>query len=151
MKKFVYDSWNGVMNYDKNPLKNIPDLNTRHMVMQVLAWMWCIAFSMYFSSMWIFGVTAIAHVIILAAIVLTVASFEIAKHKPDFYLRLEKGTNGYADKNKMLVALALNSKEYIGSSNQAPVQTQVQQPVQQAQTTNPTPNAGGIPPWAQNK
>ena len=51
----------------------------------------------------------------------------------------------------MLVALALNSKEYIGSSNQAPVQTQVQQPVQQAQTTNPTPNAGGIPPWAQNK
>ena len=33
--------------------------------MQVLAWMWCIAFSMYFSSMWIFGVTAIAHVIIL--------------------------------------------------------------------------------------
>ena len=95
MKKFVYDSWNGVMNYDKNPLKNIPDLNTRHMVMQVLAWMWCIAFSMYFSSMWIFGVTAIAHVIILAAIVLTVASFEIAKRKPDFYLRLEKGTNGY--------------------------------------------------------
>lgn len=95
MRKFIYDSWNGVMNYDKNPLKNIPDLNTRHMVMQVLAWMWCIAFSMYFSSMWIFGVTAIAHVIILAAIVLTVASFEIAKRKPDFYLRLEQGTNGY--------------------------------------------------------
>ena len=95
MKKFIYDSWNGVMNYDKNPLKNIPDLNTRHMVMQVLAWMWCIAFSMYFGSMWIFGVTAIAHVIILAAIVLTVASFEIAKRKPDFYLRLEQGTNGY--------------------------------------------------------
>ena len=43
----------------------------------------------------------------------------------------------------MLVALALNSKEYIGSSK-TPVQTQVQQPVQQAQTTNPTPN-GGIP------
>ena len=95
MREFIYDSWNGVMNYDKNPLKNIPDLNTRHMVMQVLAWMWCIAFSMYFSSMWIFGVTAIAHVIILAAIVLTVASFEIAKRKPDFYLRLEQGTNGY--------------------------------------------------------
>ena len=95
MRKFIYDSWNGVMNYDKNPLKNIPDLNTRPLVMQVLAWMWCIAFSMYFSSMWIFGVTAIAHVIILAAIVLTVASFEIAKRKPDFYLRLEQGTNGY--------------------------------------------------------
>ena len=66
-------------------------------------------------------------------------------------IAIEKGTNGYADKNKMLVALALNSNEYIGSSNQAPVQPQVQQPVQQAQNTNPTPNAGGIPPWAQNK
>ena len=31
-------------------------------------------------------------------------------------IKIEKGTNGYADKNKMLVALALNSKEYIGSS-----------------------------------
>ena len=90
MKKFVYDSWNGVMNYDKNPLKNIPDLNTRHMVMQVLAWMWCIAFSMYFSSMWIFGVTAIAHVIILAAIVLTVASFEIAKRTCRFLFKIRK-------------------------------------------------------------
>ena len=66
-------------------------------------------------------------------------------------IAIEKGTNGYADKNKMLVALALNSNEYIGSSNQAPVQPQVQQPVQQAKNTNPTPNTGGIPPWAQNK
>ena len=59
-------------------------------------------------------------------------------------IAIEKGTNGYLDKNKMLVALALNSNEYIGSSNQAPVQPQVQQPVQQAQNTNPTPNAGGF-------
>ena len=48
-----------------NPLKYIPDLNTRHMVMQVLAWMWCIVFSMYFGSMWVFGITAIAHVFII--------------------------------------------------------------------------------------
>ena len=27
---------------------------------------------------------------------------------------IEKGTNGYVDKNKMLVPLAVNSKEYIG-------------------------------------
>ena len=35
---------------------------------------------------------------------------------------IEKGTNGYADKNKMLVPLAVNSNEYIGSTGQAPVQ-----------------------------
>ena len=55
--------------------------------MQVLAWMWCIVFSMYFGSMWVFGITAIAHVFILSAIVLTVATFETAKRKPTFFLK----------------------------------------------------------------
>ena len=85
--KYIYDTWNSVMNHDRNPLKNIPHTNTRHMIMQVLAWMWCIAFSSYFSSMWIFGITAIAHIIILAAIAVTVATFETARRKPDFFLR----------------------------------------------------------------
>tara|TARA_B100001027_G_scaffold122648_1_gene84721 strand:- start:1190 stop:1525 length:336 start_codon:yes stop_codon:yes gene_type:complete len=83
------------MDYDRNPLRHIPDTNTRHMVLQVLAWMWCIAFSMFFGSMWIFGITAIAHVFILAAIVITVATFETAKRKPTFFLRMEQKTNGY--------------------------------------------------------
>ena len=87
MRRLVYNIWDSVMNYEHNPLRHIPDLNTRHMVMQVLAWMWCIAFSMYFGSMWMFGITAIAHVFILAAIVLTVATFETAKRKPSFFLR----------------------------------------------------------------
>jgi len=85
--KYIYDTWESIMNHDRNPLKNIPDTNTRHMIMQVLAWMWCIAFSSYFSSMWIFGITAIAHIIILAAIAVTVATFETARRKPDFFLR----------------------------------------------------------------
>ena len=85
--KYIYDTWESIMNHDRNPLKNIPHTNTRHMIMQVLAWMWCIAFSSYFSSMWIFGVTAIAHIIILAAIAVTVATFETARRKPDFFLR----------------------------------------------------------------
>ena len=85
MREYIYNSWNSVMEHDKNPLKNIPDLNVRHMVMQVLAWMWCVAFSMYFGSMWVFGLTAIAHVVLLAAIVVTVATFETAKKNPDFF------------------------------------------------------------------
>ena len=92
MRQFVYDSWNSVMNADKNPLKNIPDLNTRHMVLQVLAWMWCIMFSLYFGSMWVFGITAIAHVFILAAVVLTVATFETAKHRPNFFVKFPTST-----------------------------------------------------------
>ena len=85
MREFIYDSWNSVMNMEKNPLRHIPDLNTRHMVLQVLAWMWCIMFSLYLGSMWVFGITAIAHVFILASIVLTVATFETAKRRPTFF------------------------------------------------------------------
>ena len=41
------------------------------------------------------GITMIAHVIFLAAIVITVATLETAKNKPNFFLRLEQRTNGY--------------------------------------------------------
>ena len=96
MKQFIYDSWNGVMNANINPLKHIPDTNTRHMVLQVLAWMWCIVFSMYMGSIFVMGVTMIAHVVFLAAIVITVATFETAKRNPKaFTLRMEHKTNGY--------------------------------------------------------
>ena len=75
MQRTIYDSWSVVMNHNKNPLKNIPDTQVRHMIMQVLAWMWCIVFSMYFSSMWMFGITTIAHTMLLGAIAFTVLTY----------------------------------------------------------------------------
>lgn len=95
MREFIYDSWNGIMDAKFNPLRHIPDTNTRHMVLQVLAWMWCMVFSFYMGSVFVFGASAIAHIIFLAAIVVTVATFETAKRKPEFFLRMEQGTNGY--------------------------------------------------------
>tara|TARA_B100001109_G_C18623971_1_gene362842 strand:- start:73 stop:564 length:492 start_codon:yes stop_codon:yes gene_type:complete len=92
MREFVYDSWNGVMNADRNPLRHIPDTNTRHMVLQVLAWMWCIIFSMWVGSFWIMGVSMIAHALILAAIVITVVTFETAKRKPTFFQNFPTST-----------------------------------------------------------
>ena len=85
MRSFIVDSWNAVMNHNYNPLKNIPDLNVRHMAMQILAWMWCVAFSMYFTSVWLFGITTIAHIILLGAVFFTVLTFETAKRKPRFF------------------------------------------------------------------
>ena len=68
MRKIIYDTWNVVMNHNINPLKNIPDINVRHIVMQALAFMWCVAFSTYFTSIWLFGITTIAHIILLGAV-----------------------------------------------------------------------------------
>ena len=95
MRQFVYDSWNSVMDMDKNPLRHIPDLQTRHMVLQILAWMWATTFSLWVGSIYAFGVSTIAHLVIIAAIVVTVWTFETAKRRPTFFLRMEHGTNGY--------------------------------------------------------
>ena len=32
MREWVYDSWNVVMNHNKNPLSEIPNLHTRHTI-----------------------------------------------------------------------------------------------------------------------
>ena len=72
MREFIYDSWNGIMDAERNPLKHIPDTNVRHMVMQVLAWMWCITFAMLIGSWTVFAISAVAHVFLIAAIVITV-------------------------------------------------------------------------------
>jgi hypothetical protein len=85
MKEFIYDSWNGVMNSNVNPLRHIPNLHVRHMVLQVLAWMWCIVFAFYLGSVVAFGVSAVAHAIVLAAIVITVGTFETARTNPTFF------------------------------------------------------------------
>tara|TARA_B000000557_G_scaffold252010_1_gene239799 strand:- start:50 stop:415 length:366 start_codon:yes stop_codon:yes gene_type:complete len=87
VKQFVYDSWNGVMSLEHNPLKNIPSLQARHLILQCLAWTWCTTFSLSIGSIYVFGFTAIAHVLILAAIVITVSTFETAKRKPHFFLK----------------------------------------------------------------
>ena len=94
MNKFIHDSWNVVMNSEHNPLRNIPDTNTRHLVMQILAWMWCIIFSMYVGSITVFGVSALLHSILIAGIVITVATFEVARKRPQYFGGLGRGTGG---------------------------------------------------------
>ena len=86
MREFIYNSWNGVMNSNYNPLRHIPDLNTRHLVLQVLAWMWCIVFAIIVGSWTVFGVSAVMHVILLAAIAITVGTFEVARKNPSFFM-----------------------------------------------------------------
>ena len=86
VKEWIVSSWNVIMDDRRNPLSAIPDTNVRHMVMQVLAWMWCIIFSMSIGSITVFAYTAIAHTLLIAGIVATVVIFETAKRKPGFFL-----------------------------------------------------------------
>ena len=55
MREAIYDMWNTVMNADYNPLKNIPSLQARHMILQILAWTWASSFALAYGSLWIWG------------------------------------------------------------------------------------------------
>ena len=92
MRKFIYDTWNVVMNYERNPLRHIPDTNTRHMIMQVLAWMWCVVFGIIVGSMYAGVFSMLLHTLLLGAIAVTVATFETAKRNPT---KLMNFTSGY--------------------------------------------------------
>jgi hypothetical protein len=80
------------MDAEHNPLKNIPDLMVRHMVMQILAFMWSSVFAiMVINSITAFMYSAIGHVIFVAAVVITVATFKVAETNPGAF----KFKNGY--------------------------------------------------------
>ena len=86
--------YNLVMDSRHNPLSNIPDTTTRHLVMQMLAWMWCIVFSMWLGSIVVFGISAVVHAILLAGIFVTVGVFETAKRHPVHYGGLGRANGG---------------------------------------------------------
>mgnify|MGYP000545249786 FL=1 len=93
MREYIYESWNSVMDANINPLKNIPNLQVRHLIMQILAWMWVSVCSMYMGSIMFWGINAIAHTLLLAAIVITVGTFDTARRNPDVFKRID-GYNG---------------------------------------------------------
>ena len=86
--------YNLVMDSRYNPLSNIPDTTTRHLVMQMLAWMWCIVFSMWVGSIVVFGISAAVHAILLAGVFVTVGVFETAKRNPVHYGGLGRANGG---------------------------------------------------------
>ena len=83
-----------IMDSKHNPLSNIPDTNTRHLIMQILAWMWCIIFSMWMGSIVVFGISAIAHALLIAGVFITAGVFETAKRKPQYFGGLGRGQGG---------------------------------------------------------
>ena len=83
-----------IMDSKRNPLSYIPDTNTRHLVMQLLAWMWCIIFGMSVGSVTVFGISAIAHASLIAGVFITAGVFETARRKPQYFGGLGRGNGG---------------------------------------------------------
>jgi hypothetical protein len=77
-----------------NPLSNINDVAIRHLVMQLLSWMWCVIFLMWIGSMVVFGVSAVIHALLIAGVFIIVTVFKTARHKPPFPVGLGCRTGG---------------------------------------------------------
>lgn len=70
--------WESVMDEEKNPLQNY-HLQTAHMIMQVLAWMWSAIFSVAIGSYLVFGVSAVGHLLVIGGVFITIAVFRTAE------------------------------------------------------------------------
>ena len=60
MKNFVVAAWNFIFDHESSPLRHIPDFGVRHMVFQLLGWMWAISFSIAVGSYTFLAISLIA-------------------------------------------------------------------------------------------
>lgn len=83
MIKFLTESYDMVMDSSKNPLRHL-DLASQHYIMQALAWMWSMVFSLSFLSIFYFHYVWGAHLLILGGICLTVGIFRRAERQAQY-------------------------------------------------------------------
>ena len=87
MRKFVFYIWNFIFNHEVSPVRNIPDVAVRHYILQVLGFMWAICFSIALGSYTVFMVSIVGHIVLIAAMAVTVATWTAAKVKPTLFVR----------------------------------------------------------------
>ncbi len=88
MKNLVVHAWNYIFDHEVSPLRHIPDFTVRHMVLQMLGWMWAIAFSAAIGSYTFMAFSLIGHAILLGAVAITVATYATATKRPQTFLAL---------------------------------------------------------------
>lgn len=84
--KIVY-AWNFVFNHEVSPLRNIPDVAIRHYVLQILAVMWAVSFSIAVGSYAFLAWSLLGHSALIAAAAITVATYTAAATKPGLFGR----------------------------------------------------------------
>ena len=84
--KYITETYNLIMDSKINPLSKIPNLQVRHLVMQLLAYMWSLIFGIYIvESIYAFGISALAHSLLIVAIIITMAVFDTAEREPELF------------------------------------------------------------------
>ena len=96
--KLILFSWNFVFNHEVSPVRHIPDVAVRHYILQALGLMWAVAFSAAVGSYTIFAVSLVGHVVLSAAVAITVLVLTAAANKPQIFTGgLGRGSGGEHD------------------------------------------------------
>ncbi|MEO1557916.1 MAG: hypothetical protein AAFS01_15905 [Pseudomonadota bacterium] len=85
-RNHVYFAWNFIFDLEVSPLRNIPDVATRHYAFQVLGAMWAAAASVAIGSYTFFAASLMGHSVLIAAAAITVATFTTAATKPNVFM-----------------------------------------------------------------
>lgn len=85
MQRLVVLAWNYVFNHEVSPLRHIPDVSVRHMILQILGWMWAVAFSVAIGSYTFLAASLVGHATLIAAATITVATYTAAANKPGVF------------------------------------------------------------------
>ena len=79
MRQFIAGSYNSVMDAKFNPLRHIPNQNTRHVVTLFLMWMWCAIFALWTGAFFFLGASVFLHSLLLFGVLVTLGTFGAAK------------------------------------------------------------------------
>lgn len=90
MRNTVVYMWEYIFDHEKSPLRNISDFGVRHMVFQLLGWMWALSFSIAIGSYTVMAVSMMGHAVLIGAAAITVATYTAATKRPQLFMSLRR-------------------------------------------------------------
>lgn len=85
MKKFVVHAWGFIFSTELSPLRHIPDISTRHYVLQALGLMWALTSSFAIGSYIVGTALVLGHTLLIGAAAVTVATYTAATVNPGLF------------------------------------------------------------------
>ena len=86
MRQLMVNGWNFIFDAEVSPLRHIPDVATRHYVLQVLGFMWAVAFAVAIGSYTVLAASILGHTVLIGAAAITVATYTTAAKNPKLFV-----------------------------------------------------------------
>lgn len=90
MQSQIARAWAFIFDLERSPLRHIPDFGVRHMVFQMLGWMWAVSFSLAIGSYTVFAFSVIGHLFLIAAFAITASTYFAATKRPEIFAPLAR-------------------------------------------------------------